>query len=230
MANKLYAEMVSRIGLTQRAVSDPSSPRKTIVREAPPGQSFTLANINNNLVTCVPVDIALVKAMTWHFFAATERATPLSALNQRFLVKEGTEWYWRGAYGAIAMPQVAACIELLQHYPDSRRAIITMGDVFTQDINRPACWSFLQFLMYEEKLHLLVTQRSLNISVMPCDLVILTELLAYVCRQLDVQPGPLHWYIGNLHASGRLEYTPGPEASLHVSTDTPWEDLCALFN
>lgn len=239
-ATELYIEMVHAIKQrpSVRTVTDPLSPRRTEVVEALPGRRFVLRSPYHNRVMCVPVDERYCRAMALHFFAATELATPLAKLGGKaaeFLQREADDYYWRGAYGHIAMPQVEKCVELLREHPTSRRAIVSMGDVYTQDTHRPACWSFLHFLRYDDTLYMLVTQRSLNLQIVPCDCVVLTELWRYVCAQLDVQPGEMVWNVGNLHAPNKPGWDAYEAACfranfVQVTFDEPWEQLCALFN
>lgn len=237
-ATELYTEMVEAIRRrpTLRTVTDPSSPCKDEIIEAPLGRSFVLRSIEHNLTTCIPVDIRRAKALVLHLYAKTTLATPMAKLPDVLssLSKVSDRYYWRGAYGPIVMPQIAKCITLLREHPHTRRAVVSLLDGKPHDINRPACISGLQFIQYEDTLHLVATQRALRLDLMPYDCVILTELLRYVSTRVNRPSGELHWYIGSLHA----RHTPQWDAhnlecvrnlSLHIDTDTPWADLCTLL-
>lgn len=196
--------------------------------EAPLMQCYTLINPTHNLVGCRQIDERWAWASTLHFFASTERAGPLLRYNkhaERFLAftlrcadgrvghlsdsvcqvcgdfgeKHSAEYMWLGAYGAHAMPQINRCIEKLKAYPTSRRAVVNMAGLDIEDINRPHCWTALQFLQCRGELELLVFQRSLSLSVMPYDLVNLTNILHYVAHAVGMPTGALHWAVGSLH-------------------------------
>lgn len=197
-AEQLYQKMDEAIdrGGYRRQVNDPESPSKFATEEAEPGQTFTLMKPWNNVVAC---DYRWAVANALHFFADTQAAMVLLRYNQhadRF-VKDGI---WLGSYGAIAMPQVRECIKLLREHPDSRRAIVSMGGPTPRDINRPACWNTLHFLMWKGALDLMVYQRSLNLPrVMPYDCVVLTNALLHVAKEIGRAPGSLRWTVGSLH-------------------------------
>ena len=107
------------------------------------------------------------------------------------------------------MPQIEVCIRMLSQSLGTRRAVVSMGGLEFQDINRPSCWSFLHFLHQGDGLHLLVYQRSLNlVGVMPYDCVVLSNVLLYAVEKLRVRVGSLHWIIGSLHAPVGAEHRP----------------------
>lgn len=237
-ATELYIEMVHEIKQCPsiRTVTDPSSPCKDEIIEAPPGKTFTLRSTDHNLVGCVPVNIARAKALVLHLFANTELATPMAKIPDFIssLTKISNRYYWRGAYGPIVMPQIAKCIALLRTHQDTRRAVLSFLDKRPHDINRPACISFLQFLKYRERLHLVATQRALRLCHVPYDCILLTEILRYVCRNTGIPAGELHWHIGTLHAKNVENWDAYSSActrndSVRIETETPWEDLCTLL-
>lgn len=200
-ASELYHEMRASIGIFIRTTTDLASPMKQPVQEAPVGRSFKLNSILHNVTDFRSLDLRWAYANVLHFFAGTEEAAPLVKYNKeaaRFL----TGGRWLGAYGAIAMPQIGQCVDLLRVSPDTRRAIVSMGGFCEEpDQNRPACWSFLHFLKQDE-LHMVVYQRSLHLSrVMPYDCILLTNILNYVAFLSGMKPGTLTWVIGSLHDS-----------------------------
>ena len=200
-ASELYREMYAAVERCpwERAVAESASAMTQPTLEAVPGQTFTLFGPSHNYIDCRPVDEVWCAANLLHFFAATEDAEMLPKYNhlaERFL----TDGQWIGAYGAIAIPQVAVCVERLKADKHSRAAVVSMGGPEPRDINRPACWSHLHFLFYRGALDLLVYQRSLNlVGVMPYDCVVLTNLLMYAAQKLGVPHGSLRWTVGSLH-------------------------------
>lgn len=201
-ATELYITMHEAIQKErwERTCTDPESPQTAPTIEARPGCTFELRAPRNNVQICVPMDFRWAIANTLHFFAATEEAEMLENYNRhakRFVI----EGKWLGAYGAIAMPQVQECIARLKQYPTTRRAVVSMGAYSPQDINRPACWSFLQFLSGRNGLNMLVYQRSLHLTkVMPYDLVVLSNLHMRVATEVGQPAGSLIWTVGSLHA------------------------------
>ena len=199
-ATELFRAMLSTIHVDNvRSVTDVCSPSQYPTEEATPGCTFELSSPQHNVVACKSFDVRWAYANAIHFFAATEHAEMLPRYNKhaaRFLTGDK----WIGAYGAIAMPQVQQCINLLLESHHTRRAVVSMGGPMLQDANRPACWSFLQFLSHRGKLDMLVYQRSLQLwTVMPYDVVVLTNLLGHVCRSVDMPLGSLRWTVGSLH-------------------------------
>jgi thymidylate synthase len=201
-ATELYREMASAVYKysSKRKSDDTSSPNRNNTIEAMPGCSFNLTNYQRNVPLCRSIDLRWATANVLHFFANTEEAAPLLVYNKnasRFLV----DGKWKGAYGAIAVPQLHKCIWLLRNQPYTRRAIVSMGDLSTMDYNRPACWSFIHFLQNNGNLDMLVYQRSLSLAVMPYDLVMLTNILRFVAVGAGIPAGVLRWTVGSLHAT-----------------------------
>lgn len=189
----------------RRQSSDPTSPAQSVMLEAEPGRSYTFAMDD---VVEYSFDIKWATAYVLHFFLGTEEGEMLPRYNKnanRFL----TDGRWIGAYGAIGLSGVRRCIQQLKESPDSRRAIFHMGDGDVQDINRPACWSFVQFLKTERAVDMLVYQRSLNLALMPYDHIVLSNIHAYVATALETYVGALRWTVGSLHMKEGFEPKPG---------------------
>jgi thymidylate synthase len=198
MFNEMYQAIC--INMYRRESRDTTSPMQKLTYEAVPGKTFTLTNPELNVVSNKSIDLRWAYANALHFFTGTEDGKVLLKYNSkasRFLEPDGR---WDGAYGAIAMPQIRKCIELLRNNADTRRAIVSMGECEPQTINRPACWSMLQFLQTKNGLDMVCYQRSMNLfGVMPYDLVILTNIMKYVAYSVSLQVGHLHWTFGSLH-------------------------------
>jgi hypothetical protein len=196
-AKELHTAMFAAIRAWNypRAVADAASPTRDETVEAAPGSTFVMRNADRNCVTC---DRRWAAANVLHFFSGSEEAGVLRQYCKhadRFL--SGDRWV--GAYGAIAVPQLRACIAKLRSSMCTRRAVISMGGLEHDDINRPACWSFLHLLVNRSGLNLLVYQRSLSMSVFPYDCILLTNILHFAAAALHVPAGALHWTVGSLH-------------------------------
>lgn len=230
-ATELYIEMYSEVKKEgwRRQCTDPESAQSNPTWEARPGREFELRFPKHNVQIAVPMDPRWAVANALHFFSATEDAEMLCNFN-RHAERFAPGGKWVGAYGAIAVPQVNECVERLKAHPHSRRAVVSMGGSSPQDINRPACWSFLQFLLCRNGLCMLVYQRSLNLSrVMPYDLVVLSNLLLDVARRVEQPVGSLLWTVGSLHCVELVEpnYAGHRLQSLTIETE-PATCLAAL--
>ena len=65
----------------------------------------------------------------------------------------------------------------------------------------PCCWCSIQFLRTKRGLEMLVHQRSLGLfTVMPYDLFLLTHIHRFVSTKVEMETGPMRWWIGSLHA------------------------------
>lgn len=232
-ATEAHAAMIRaiRAGSRQRATTDRSSPTQQLTLEASPGHTFTLKDPAHNLVRSRSVDLRWAVANVLHFFACTEEAGTLRRYCEhadRFLT--GDKWF--GAYGYTFLPGIKACVEHLRGSPSSRRAVAAVGDLSNMDINRPPCWNVIHFLRDETSVDMLVYQRSLSMSVMPYDCVLLTNVLSYVATALETRQGSLVWAVGSLHSSGELkcrEQSPADALSVTLPFDTLDDaELCQL--
>lgn len=177
------------------------SPNHAETVEASPFQAFVLTNCLQNIPGQRSTHIHWAAANTLHFFYGSEDAKCLLRYN-RLAERFAPNGHWDGAYGAIAMPQLRDCVDILTADPLSRRAIVTMGQAVPLTINRPACWNTLQFLRVGHRLHMGCFQRSLHLqNVMPYDCVLLTNILNWTAWKLKLACGELHWTVGSLHTS-----------------------------
>lgn len=230
-ANELYRSMHSAIldHGHRRASTDKDTAAPATMVEARPGASFELRNPLHNVVTDRSIDLRWAVANALHFFAATEEAEMLPRYNMRaprFL----SDGKWVGAYGAVAMPQLHRCIELLRQSSHTRKAIVSMGELGVCDVNRPACWSSMQFITSREGLAMIVYQRSCALAVMPYDLVALTSIQAWVAKEVLMDLGSLYWTFGSLHTSNpNEEYKNGPRNGSLIVPYTP-DALAILRN
>jgi len=209
-ANELYRAMHSAIfeHRHERTTTDTCSARPGRTFEARMGSQFELTAPEHNVVTEVPIDMRWAIANALHFFSCTEEAAVLERYNRnahRYL----KDSLWRGAYGAIAMPQIDQCIAQLQISPHTRKAIVEMGHGEV-DVNRPACWSTLHFMTTRFGLGLHCYQRSCSMSVAPFDLIVLTNVLCHVSRETRIPMGSLCWTFGSLHTDRAADFMSGP--------------------
>lgn len=201
-ASELFQEMLSDVSSNHwpRQVGDPQSPAKERTIEAQIGRCYELCNPMFNYVDVRPVDRCWALANVLHFFTGSEYAEPLRRYNKqadRFL----ESGWWRGAYGAIALCQLQDCIKLLSAFPNSRRAIVSMGGFQSEPtINSPACWSFIHFIQGRVGLDMVVYQRSLSLfGVMPYDCILLSNIHCFVAGQCGIPVGVLRWIVGSVH-------------------------------
>lgn len=204
-ATELFVDMLGEVrrNYQRRTCSDASSPMRQPTVEAPIGTTYKLRSVVHNLVACRAVDARWAIANVLHFFAATEEGAVLLRYNRaaaRFVSADGT---LQGAYGPIAVPQMERCAALLQNHPDSRRAVVSMGELPEECcVNSPACWSMLHFISGSGGLDMVVYQRSLNLfGVMPYDCVLLCNILNYMAWRVGMEPGSVHWTVGSLHCT-----------------------------
>jgi hypothetical protein len=209
-ANEVYVQMRSKLRdcYYSRCVVDSRSPCNHNVREAAFGTTY-IVDIVHNVPTFRKLNGAWLKGNILHFFSNTESANPLAKINpegQKFLSREGSNWFWRGAYGPVFMPQLEACVKLLRDDPETRRAIALSQGPFEFDMNRPACWTSLHFMLQDSVLNMHVYQRSLHLTrALPYDITLLTNILNYMSYATANNPGWLHWTIGSLHCELRDE-------------------------
>lgn len=212
-ADQLYDEMLKAVACgRRRMVSDVMSPMRETTLEAPLACSFNLRNPTLNVVSRKSICLKWATANAIHFFASTEEADMLPRYNAR-AERFAPNGVWRGAYGALAMPQIRTAIERLKRDCTTRRAVVTMPTI-DEDINNPPCWTSLHFLFDAPTLDMIVYQRSLNLhGVMPYDLVVLSNILLLVADESKLEAGTLRWIIGSLH-------TTSMETSVAAAPDT----------
>jgi len=185
-----------------------------------------------NVVTARPVDLRWARANVLFFYTDTERALVLKAYNEH-ANKYLTEGLMVGAYGPIAWPGIKRAIQCLRQCKDTRAASATVTDNSRpRNANIPACISHLHFLN-TDGLDLHVYSRSLNAwSVLPYDLILLTNLQKFVADAVGLSLGKLYWTVGSLHVNVKdlaRETDNSTEAgSMFVeplSSDQAWKEL-----
>jgi thymidylate synthase len=100
--------------------------------------------------------------------------------------------------------QLENVIVLLSKQPTSRRAVIQLfnaEDIAGKERRREIpCTCTLQFMLREDKLHLIASMRSNDAyKGLPHDIFAFTMLQEVVARTLGVDVGPYQQFVGNLH-------------------------------
>ena len=100
--------------------------------------------------------------------------------------------------------QLENVITLLSKQPTSRRAVIQLfnaEDIAGKERRREIpCTCTLQFMLRDDKLHLIVSMRSNDaFKGLPHDIFAFTMLQEVVARTLGVDVGPYQQFVGNLH-------------------------------
>lgn len=97
--------------------------------------------------------------------------------------------------------QIAELRRNLREDPTNRRMVVTgwkpngMGD-----LSLPCCHMMYQFYVEKGKLHMLWTQRSVDLMVgLPSDIVFAATWLIALARELELVPGDVHFSLGDCH-------------------------------
>ena len=100
------------------------------------------------------------------------------------------------------LDQVARIVDLLREKPDSRQAVIQIfdrTDILDEHKDIP-CTCTLQFLLRDEKLHVLTNMRSNDAYLgLPHDIFCFTMLQEIIARSLSVDVGTYKHAVGSLH-------------------------------
>lgn len=110
--------------------------------------------------------------------------------------------YGRRLSNQRGVGQLTNVIQLLHERPSSRRAVIQIFNA--EDLAAPhkeiPCTTTLQFLIRDERLHLLVTMRSNDAYLgLPHDVFCFTMLQEMIARSLDREVGTYHHFAGSMH-------------------------------
>ena len=102
--------------------------------------------------------------------------------------------------------QIPYVVNELTRHKNSRQAMITMYDTCRDLMNwggrdRVPCSVSYQFIIREEKLHVIYNQRSCDfISFFAYDVYLTIMLLRKIANEIDIEPGTFIHFIGSLHA------------------------------
>jgi len=102
--------------------------------------------------------------------------------------------------------QVRNVISLLRQRPTTRRAVIQVFDAedIAADHKEIPCTASLQFLVRQERLHLIVTMRSNDAYIgLPHDVFCFTMLQEIVARTINCEIGSYRHFVGSMHLYDR---------------------------
>ncbi|MDU4834782.1 MAG: thymidylate synthase, partial [Enterococcus faecium] len=112
----------------------------------------------------------------------------------------------QGAYGPKIVPLIDDLIQLLKNDTGTRRAVIPLysADDLGKESKDIPCTLSLEFLIRNNKLHLITNMRSNDIFLgLPYDIFSFTMLQEYIAYQLGVDLGCYYHYVGSLHVYQR---------------------------
>lgn len=169
--------------------------------------SFTLSNINNNIVGIRDISLSyLCGELVWYF--SGRRDTKFISTFSKFWNKITDDGETaNSAYGYLMkkgfdFDQIEKVIELLEKDPNSRRAKInlnTPNEKVIETKDEP-CTMFLQFLIRDGKLNCTAVMRSNDIWLgLPYDVAFFTELQKYIAHRLGLQYGTYTHFVVSLH-------------------------------
>ena len=188
--------------------------------------SFTLSNINNNIVGIRDISLSyLCGELVWYFSGRHD--TEFIAAFSKFWNKITDDGETaNSAYGYLMkkgfdFDQIEKVIELLEKDPNSRRAKInlnTPNEKVIETKDEP-CTMFLQFLIRDGKLDCTAVMRSNDIWFgLPYDVAFFTELQKYIAHRLNLRYGTythfavsLHMYDRNREDIERIVHRPVPK-------------------
>ncbi|MEX0869892.1 MAG: thymidylate synthase [Candidatus Spechtbacterales bacterium] len=113
----------------------------------------------------------------------------------------GVQWRsWRGANGKI-VDQLAECIEGIKNNPHERRHIVSAWNPPELDeMPLPPCHMFFQIFVREDRLDLLMHQRSCDMFLgVPFNIASYALLLCLVARVTGYKPGKFTHSLGDTH-------------------------------
>lgn len=109
--------------------------------------------------------------------------------------------HYGATYSSTGLDQLKALIDEIKTNPNSRRLIINLWDPITiNECALPPCVYCYQFCISEDKLHLLVSQRSADVALgLPFNIAQSTIILGIVAQATGYEVGTLTYSIGCAH-------------------------------
>jgi len=125
----------------------------------------------------------------------------INSINKYFNNKKITDTILQYSDIDLGYDQVSECIRLIKEEPNSTRIIITgWNPSQLEEQVLPACHSFYQFNVIDNKLSCMLTLRSNDISLGAPYNICSASLLTYIMAQLTgLQPYELIYSVGNYH-------------------------------
>jgi len=169
--------------------------------------SFTLQDVGNKNVTTPQRKFNEDYAeYEWNWYLKGDRdASEISErakIWKKMMVEGTTEvnsnygYFWNKNY------QLSRVIQELKTNKETRRAIVVHYDINELDRYKhdTPCNDVLNFYIKDDKLHLTVFARSIDLVFGFCnDQYTFAKLMEMVAFQLDIPVGEMHWMITNLH-------------------------------
>ena len=169
--------------------------------------SFTLQDVSNKTVTTPQRKFNEDYAeYEWNWYLKGDRDA--SEIGERAkiwkqMMVEGTTevnsnygYFWNKNY------QLSRVVQELRTNKETRRAIVVHYDINELDRYKhdTPCNDVLNFYIKDDKLHLTVFARSIDLVFGFCnDQYTFAKLMEMVAFQLDIAVGEMHWMVTNLH-------------------------------
>jgi thymidylate synthase len=169
--------------------------------------SFTLQDVSNKTVTTPQRKFNEDYAeYEWNWYLKGDRDASEIAERAKIwkqMMVEGTTevnsnygYFWNKNY------QLSRVIQELKTNKETRRAIVVHYDINELDRYKhdTPCNDVLNFYIKDDKLHLTVFARSIDLVYGFCnDQYTFAKLMEMVAFQLDIPVGEMHWMVTNLH-------------------------------
>ena len=169
--------------------------------------SFTLQDVSNKTVTTPQRKFNEDYAeYEWNWYLKGDRDASEIAerakIWKQMMVDGTTEvnsnygYFWKKNY------QLSRVIQELKTNKETRRAIVVHYDINELDRYKhdTPCNDVLNFYIKDDKLHLTVFARSIDLVFAFCnDQYTFAKLMEMVAFQLDIPVGEMHWMVTNLH-------------------------------
>ena len=169
--------------------------------------SFTLQDVSNKTVTTPQRKFNEDYAeYEWNWYLKGDRDASEIAerakIWKKMMVEGTTEvnsnygYFWNKNY------QLSRVIQELKTNKETRRAIVVHYDINELDRYKydTPCNDVLNFYIKDDKLHLTVFARSIDLVFGFCnDQYTFAKLMEMVAFQLDIAVGEMHWMVTNLH-------------------------------
>ena len=169
--------------------------------------SFTLQDVSNKTVTTPQRKFNEDYAeYEWNWYLKGDRdASEIgdrAKIWKKMMVEGTTEvnsnygYFWNKNY------QLSRVVQELRTNKETRRAIVVHYDINELDRYKydTPCNDVLNFYIKDDKLHLTVFARSIDLVFGFCnDQYTFAKLMEMVAFQLDIPVGEMHWMVTNLH-------------------------------
>ena len=169
--------------------------------------SFTLQDVSNKTVTTPQRKFNEDYAeYEWNWYLKGDRDASEIAERAKIwkqMMVEGTTevnsnygYFWNKNY------QLSRVVQELRVNKETRRAIVVHYDINELDRYKhdTPCNDVLNFYIKDDKLHLTVFARSIDLVFGFCnDQYTFAKLMEMVAFQLDIPVGEMHWMVTNLH-------------------------------